>query len=268
MSERRMTAPEFIRMKERGERIVVLTAYDFPSAAIAELAGVDALLVGDSVGMVSLGYKTTLPVTMEMMLHHAGAVARAAKRALVIADMPFMSYQVDDDDAVRNAGRFLQEAGAAAVKLEGAGPTVEIVERIVAAGIPVMAHLGYTPQSVHQLGGPRAQGREEEAARKMLAGAKELQDAGAFALVLEVVPMDLAKEITAELRIPTIGIGAGPHCDGQVLVFHDVLGIYEGYTPRHAKRYAEVGELMRKAIAEYAGDVRESRFPTEEESIR
>jgi 3-methyl-2-oxobutanoate hydroxymethyltransferase len=254
-------------MKERGEKIAVLTAYDYPSALITEAAGVDAILVGDSLGMVVLGYETTLPVTMDDMLHHVKAVTRAAKRALVIADMPFMSYQIGPEDGLRNAGRFMQEGGASAVKLEGGGRTVETVARITGAGIPVMGHLGMQPQSVHQVGGYRAQGREEEAARRIMSDAKALEDAGAFAVVLEVVPMGLAKEITAALRIPTIGIGAGIHCDGQVLVLHDMLGIYEHFAPRHARRYAEIGKTMQEAIAAYADDVRSGRFPGNKESI-
>ena len=268
MPEQTITAPDFIKMKERGEKIAVLTAYDYPSALIADAAGVDAILVGDSLGMVVLGYDTTLPVTMEDMLHHVKAVTRAAKRALVIADMPFMSYQISPEEGLRNAGRFLQEAGAAAVKLEGGGPVVETVARITSAGIPVMGHLGMQPQSVHQVGGYRAQGREEEAARRMLSDAKALQDAGVFAIVLEVVPMGLAKEISDSLRVPTIGIGAGPDCDGQVLVLHDMLGFYERFAPKHARRYAEIGENMRKAISDYVEDVRTGGFPGEKESVK
>lgn len=261
--ERKTTAPEFLAKKERGEKIVVVTAYDYPSAIVAEAAGVDALLVGDSLGMVVLGYETTIPVTMDDMLHHVKAVSRASKEALVIADMPFMSYQTSPDEAVRNAGRFLQEGGAAAVKLEGGGRMAETVAKITDVGIPVMGHLGMQPQSVHQVGGYRAQGKDENAARRILADARELQDAGIFALVLEVIPADLAREVTAALRVPTIGIGAGPHCDGQVLVLHDLLGMYEHYTPRHARRYAEIGRDMRQAIARFADDVREGRFPSE-----
>jgi 3-methyl-2-oxobutanoate hydroxymethyltransferase len=254
----------FLAKKERGEKLVLLTAYDYPTAFYVDAAGVDAILVGDTLGMVVLGQATTLPVTMEQMLDRTAAVARAAKRALVIGDMPFLSYQVNDDEAVRNAGRFLKEAGAHAVKLEGGHRVAPLVRRLTEAGIPVMGHLGLTPQSVHQFGGFRLQGRGRGEAEQILADAIELEAAGAFALVLELVPAELAAAITKRLRIPTIGIGAGPACDGEIQVFHDLLGLFESLKPRHAKRYAEVGQTIQRAVAQYVVDVRAGDFPTDE----
>lgn len=250
--------------KKRGEKFAMLTAYDAPTARLFDEAGIPLLLVGDSLGMVVLGYPTTLPVTMEDMLRHTTAVARGANGALVVGDMPFMSYQASIDDAVRNAGRFLKEAGAGAVKLEGAGRVTEVVARLTSAGIPVMGHLGLTPQSVHQLGGFRVQGRSEEAAELVLSGAKDLEAAGAFSLVLEAVPSPVAAEVTANLDIPTIGIGAGPHCDGQVLVAHDLLGITTGLAPKFVKRYAGLGEEMKGAARSFAREVADGSYPGEE----
>jgi 3-methyl-2-oxobutanoate hydroxymethyltransferase len=258
---------DFPAKKQRGEKLVLLTAYDFPTAFYVDAAGVDGILVGDTLGMVVLGHETTLPVTMEQMLDRAAAVARAAKRALVIADMPFLSYQVNDDEAVRNAGRFLKEAGAHAVKLEGGHRIAGLVRRLTEAGIPVMGHLGMTPQSVHQFGGFRLQGRGREEAEQMLADAVELQAAGAFSLVLELVPAELAAAITKAITIPTIGIGAGPACDGEVQVFHDILGLFEWLKPRHTKRYAELGKLIQRAVAQYAAEVRAGHFPADENSF-
>lgn len=246
--------------------IVMVTAYDVSSARVADRAGVDAILVGDSVGMTVLGFDSTLPVTMDDMVSATRAVVRGTQHALVVGDMPFMSYQASDDDAMRNAGRLLAEGGAAAVKLEGGSSVAPLVTRMVEAGIPVMGHVGLTPQSVHRFGGHKVQGKDAQAARLLLEDCRALEAAGAFAVVLELVPAELAEEVTAALTMPTIGIGAGPGCDGQVQVFHDLLGIGD-FTPRHARRYAEIGEAMRSAIAAYAEDVRAGRFPTEDETV-
>jgi 3-methyl-2-oxobutanoate hydroxymethyltransferase len=249
------------RFKDEGRHFAVLTAYDFLSARILDEAGIPVLLVGDSLGMVMLGHPTTLPVTMEDMLVHAKAVSRGARQALLVGDMPFMSYQVSVEEAVRNAGRFIQEAAMHAVKLEGAGPVVEITRRLTEVGIPVMGHLGLTPQSVHGMGGFRVQGKTEAQAARILAGARELEEAGAFSIVLEGIPSKLAAEVTHALRIPTIGIGAGPATDGQVLVYHDMLGLTTGKAPKFVKRYADLaGEISRAATA-YAEDVRTGKFP-------
>ena len=260
------TAPSFVEQKRRGEVITVVTAYDHPSARIADEAGVDAILVGDSVGTVVLGHDSTLPVTMEDMLHHVKAVVRARPRALVIGDLPFMSYQVSDEQAVANAGRLVQEGGADAVKLEGGERVAAAVQRIVAAGIPVMGHLGLTPQSVLALGGYKVQARGEAGQEQLVREARLLEAAGCFALVLEGIPAKLGALVSRELTIPTIGIGAGVQCDGQVLVWHDLLGLYHGHTPRFVRRYAEVGDVMREAVARFVGDVRARRFPSEGES--
>ncbi len=253
--------------KERKEPIRMLTAYDYPTALALDQAGIDAILVGDSLGMVVLGYENTLPVTMEDMLHHCKAVKRGARYALLIGDMPFMSYQVSIPDAVRNAGRFLQEAGMDAVKLEGGRERLETVRAIVSAGIPVMGHLGLTPQSVHQMGGFRPQGRNFRAARAILEDALLLQEAGCFSLVLESIPTRLASLITSRLEIPTIGIGAGPGCDGQVLVTHDLLGLFDRFTPRFVKKYANLHASMVEAFTSYIEDVDRRDFPGPEHSI-
>jgi 3-methyl-2-oxobutanoate hydroxymethyltransferase len=249
------------RFKDEGRRFAVLTAYDYLSARILDEAGIPILLVGDSLGMVMLGHPTTLPVTMEDMLHHAKAVARGAHQALLVGDMPFMSYQGSIDESVKNAGRFLQEAGMHAVKLEGGGRAVEITHRLTEAGIPVMGHVGLTPQSVHQMGGFKVQGKTEVQAARILAEASALEDAGAFSIVLEGVPSKLAADITRTLRIPTIGIGAGPGTDGQVLVFHDMLGLTTGKAPKFVKRYANLAGEISSAAAAYAEDVRAGKFP-------
>lgn len=262
-----ITVPDFQRFKERCERIVVVTAYDYPTALLADQAGVDAILVGDTLAMVVLGYETTLPVTMEEMLHHVRAVTRARPRALVIADLPFLAYQTSEEEALRNAGRMLKEGGAAAVKLEGGAAMVPTVRRLVAAGIPVMGHLGMTPQSVRCTGGFRAQARQPEAARRLLEDARALEEAGAFAVVLELIPAEVAREVTRALSIPTIGIGAGPDCDGQVQVLHDLLGLWEAFQPRHARRYAHLAHTIREAIATYAVEVRTGGFPTEAQTL-
>ncbi len=245
----------------------MLTAYDYPTAMAIDKAGIDSILVGDSLGMVVLGYENTLPVTMEDMLHHARAVSRGAKSALLVGDMPFMSYQVSIEEAVRNAGRFLQRAGMDAVKLEGGRERADAVRAIVGTGIPVMGHLGLTPQSVHQLGGFRAQGKTASAAKRLLEDAKILEDAGAFSLVLESVPAQLAEYISKQISIPTIGIGAGAGCDGQVLVTHDLLGLFERFTPKFVKQYANLHEVMNKAFADYLDDVETKRFPAVEHTV-
>ncbi|MBI4571501.1 MAG: 3-methyl-2-oxobutanoate hydroxymethyltransferase [Chloroflexi bacterium] len=263
----RVTVRDLRAMKRRGEPIVMLTAYDYPSARLVDAAGADVILVGDTLGMVVLGYETTLPVTMEEMLHHVKAVTRAAPRALVVADMPIMSYHAGPEDALRNAARFLKEAGAQAVKLEGGVTVAGTVRRLVDAGIPVMGHAGLTPQSVHQFGGWKVQGKTPQGAVRLMNDALALERAGAFAVVLELVPAALARLVTKRLAIPTIGIGAGPDCDGQVQVFHDLLGLFEGFTPKHARRYADLAGAARSALAAYAADVRERRFPSEEHSF-
>jgi len=264
---KKVTTHTFRQKKERGEIISMLTAYDYPTAMAVDQAGVDSILVGDSLAMVVLGYENTLPVTMEEMLHHARAVSRGSKSALLVGDMPFMSYQVSVEDAVRNAGRFLQQGGMDAIKLEGGRERMEAVRAIVGAGIPVMGHLGLTPQSVHQLGGFRAQGKTAVAAQRLFEDAQILEDAGAFSLVLESVPARLAEHISKKISIPTIGIGAGAGCDGQVLVTHDLLGLFDRFTPKFVKKYAELHETMNKAFTDYIDDVESKRFPAVEHTV-
>ena len=265
-SRAKITAPAIVEMKRRGEVIAVVTAYDFPTARLADQAGVEILLVGDSVGTVLLGYDSTLPVTMADMLHHTAAVARAKPSAMVVGDMPFMSYQVSDEQALANAGRFVQEAGANAIKLEGGERVAGAVRRIVSAGIPVMGHLGLTPQSVLAFGGFKVQARGEAEQEQLLREARLLEAAGCFAIVLEGIPARLGAQVSRELQIPTIGIGAGAQCDGQVLVTHDMLGLYQGRTPKFVRRYAELGDATRDAYAHYVADVKARRFPGDEES--
>lgn len=262
----KLTAPAIVEMKRRGQLVTVLTAYDFPMARLADAAGAEILLVGDSLGTVVLGYETTLPVTMEDMLHHVRAVTRAKPSALVVADMPFMSYQVSVEQAVANAGRLIQEGGADAVKLEGGERVAKAVERLVEIGIPVMGHLGLTPQSVLAFGGYRVQARGEADQERLITEAKRLERSGCFAIVLEGIPSRLGAQVSRELAVPTIGIGAGPGCDGQVLVSHDLLGLYLGRTPKFVRRYAELGDDMRRAFEQYVADVRERRFPSDAES--
>lgn len=264
---KKVTTLAFRQKKERGEPITMLTAYDYPTAMAIDKAGIDSILVGDSLAMVVLGYDNTLPVTMEEMLHHARAVARGAKTALLIGDMPFMSYQVSVEEAVRNAGRFLQQGGMDAVKLEGGRDRADAVRAIVGAGIPVMGHIGLTPQSVHQLGGFRAQGKNASAAKRLMEDAQILEEAGAFSLVLESVPARLAEYISKHISIPTIGIGAGVGCDGQVLVTHDLLGLFDRFTPKFVKKYANLHEAMNKAFTEYIDDVETKRFPAPEHTV-
>ncbi len=260
----RVTIRELKDMYRRGEKIAMLTAYDYTTARIVEAAGVPIILVGDSLGNVVLGYDTTVPVTMDEMLHHIKAVVRGTQKAHIVADMPFMSYQVDPADALINAGRLMKEGRAQSVKLEGGPQVTEAVERIVQAGIPVMGHIGLTPQSVNQLGGFRVQGKTSEGAARLVQDALALQDAGVYSIVLEMVPAPLAKLITDRMTVPTIGIGAGVHCDGQVQVIHDILGL----TPplRHARRYAELGDATHGAVTEFVAEVQSRSFPNDEES--
>ncbi|MDO8963032.1 MAG: 3-methyl-2-oxobutanoate hydroxymethyltransferase [Coriobacteriia bacterium] len=265
--DRPVTTSTFRARKASSQRIVMVTAYDVSSARLVDAAGVDAILVGDSLGMTVLGHDSTLPVTMDDMLRASAAVVRGTKRALVIADMPFMSFQVSTDEALRNAGRLMSETGAGAVKLEGGAAVAGTVRRLTGAGIPVMGHVGLTPQSVHQLGGYRIQAKDAATAEQLLDDCRALQDAGAFAVVLECIPSELAALVSAELVIPTIGIGAGAGCDGEVQVFHDLLGLGGDFLPRHAKRYATVGDVVREAVASYADDVRAGVFPGEEQTV-
>ncbi len=260
--ENKITTTTLAEMKARGEKICMLTAYDYPSARLLDEAGVEIILVGDSVGNVLLGYSSTLPVTMEEMLHHTRAVARGAKRALVVGDMPFLSYQPSDSEGVLNAGRFIK-AGAEAVKVEGGASVAGRIKAMLDAGIPVMGHLGLTPQWIHQFGGYRVRAKTAEAAKSLLREAKELERLGVFSLVLEGIPWQVAKLVTENLKIPTIGIGAGPYCDGQVLVLHDMLGLSDR-VPKFVKRYANLGEEMRRAVSEFLREVKEGKFPTRE----
>jgi 3-methyl-2-oxobutanoate hydroxymethyltransferase len=264
----RKTILDIKKMKELGEKITVLTAYDYMTSSILDECGIDIILVGDSLGNVVLGYDTTLPVTMEDMMHHTKAVSRAAQNSLVIGDMPFLSYQISPELALANAGRFLQEAGAQGVKLEGGRESAEIVRKITSAGIPVMAHIGLTPQSIHQLGGFKVQGRKEDAAIKIIEDARILEEAGAFSIVLELVPEKLAQQISQNLTIPTIGIGAGIYCDGQVLVINDMLGMFDKFTPKHVKKYANLNAEIRKAVNTYITDVKNCSFPDSEHSFK
>lgn len=261
MDVKRITAPGLMEMKARGEKISMITAYGYPWAKLADEAGIDVLLVGDSLGNVVLGYENTLHVTMEDMVRHTGAVARGAKRALVVADMPFLSYQVSTEEAIRNAGRLIKEANAHAVKMEGSDHIVGTIKRLVEIGIPVMGHVGLTPQSVHQFGGYKMQGKDAENAERIRQEALALQDAGVFGIVLEAIPAALAKDITGSLAVPTIGIGAGPDCDGHVLVSHDMLGLYDGHVPSFVKQYANLWQITSDAFKEYNADVKERRYP-------
>ena len=263
----RITINQIKDMKQKGEKITMLTAYDYSTAKIVDEVGVPLILVGDSLGMVVLGYESTVPVTMEDMLHHTKAVVRGTKQTMIVGDMPFMTYHISIDDALKNATRFIQEAGAQAIKLEGGVTVAEKVKRIVECGIPVMGHIGLTPQSIHQFGGFRVQGRTPEAAVKMLKDAQALEEAGAFAVVLETVPTPLATLITQKIGIPTIGIGAGVGCDGQVQVINDILGSYTDFVPKHAKQYAKLADIMSSAITEYYNEVKAGTFPTAKQSF-
>ena len=257
MSDDNVTTATFAEMRESGEKITMLTAYDWPTARLVDSGGVDAILVGDSLSMVVQGNDTSLPITVDEMIYHTRMVARGAERAMVIADMPFMSYEVNTEEAVRNAGRYLKEGGAEAVKLEGGRSAADAIEAIVRADIPVMAHIGLTPQSVHKFGGYKVQRQEE----RLLKDAKAVQEAGAFSVVLECIPTPIATKITEELDIPTIGIGAGPECSGQVLVLNDMLGLFEKFTPKFVKQYAECGKVIKEAISDYCREVKDGEFP-------
>ncbi|MDR0549172.1 MAG: 3-methyl-2-oxobutanoate hydroxymethyltransferase [Deltaproteobacteria bacterium] len=255
------TVATFAAAKASGQKLTMLTAYDYSFARLVDSAGVDSILVGDSLGNVILGYEDTLSVTMADMIHHTKAVARAARNALVVADLPFLSYQVSVPKAVKNAGRLLKEGRAQAVKLEGGVFIAEQIKAIVEASIPVVGHIGLTPQSVNAMGGFKVQGKSEESIKRLFADAKAVQEAGAFAVVVECVPPTLMKKLTESLSIPTIGIGAGPHCDGQVLVYHDLLGLFEGFSPKFVRRYAEAGDLIKKAFSQFVAEVKAGQFP-------
>ncbi len=263
----RVTVNTIREMKPKGEKIVMLTAYDYVTAKLVDEAGVPLILVGDSLGMVVLGYESTIPVTIDVMLHHTKAVTRGARNALVVGDMPFMTYHVSAEDAMRNAARFIQEAGAQAVKLEGGVTVADKVRKIVDCGIPVMGHIGLTPQSVHQLGGLKVQAKSLEAAKKLIEDAIALEQAGVFSIVLEAVPFKLAEQVTKKVSVPTIGIGAGPYCDGQVQIINDMLGSFTDFVPKHAKQYAKLTDIMSNAITEYYNEVKSGKFPTEKHSF-
>lgn len=262
-----MTTHKIRQLKEKGKKIVMLTAYDAPTASILSKCGVEMILVGDSVGNALLGYESTIPVTLEDVIHHCAAVARASPDSLIIGDMPFMSYKVSEEQALENCARMLQEGGAEAVKIEGAGRVVSIVRSVVDAGIPVMGHIGLTPQSIFQVGGYRVQGRTIAMAEVLVEQARSLELAGAFSLVIELVPSETARMITEAVSIPTIGIGAGPHCDGQVLVLWDMLGLFEDFKPKFVKNYANIREVIRGAVSQYSDDVRKGTFPDAEHSF-
>jgi 3-methyl-2-oxobutanoate hydroxymethyltransferase len=262
----RLTIRDIQKMKSAGERIAMLTAYDATSAYLCEAAGAPILLVGDSMGMVIQGHDSTIPVTLEHIIYHSQIVVRATEKSLIVGDMPFMSYKASVEQAMNNAARLMQESGVSAVKLEGGEYIAPTIDRIVQAGIPVMAHIGLTPQSVNQFGGFRVQGKDKDTAEHLLCDAQAVQDAGAFAVVLELVPAPLAQEITERLKIPTIGIGAGQYCSGQVQVFHDLLGLYPSFGPRHAKRFADAGTVMQDALTDYVKEVQSGQFPTAENS--
>ncbi len=267
MDRKKITPVDIQAMKKERKKITMLTAYDYPLALLEDRAGIDIILVGDSVGMTVLGYQNTLPVTMDEMIHHTKAVTRGAKYALIIGDMPFMSYNTSERDAILNAGRFMKEGGADAVKLEGGVSVKEIVKALVKAGIPVMGHIGLTPQTISMLGGFKVQGKDAEGAQKIIDDALQLEDAGAFSVLLEAVPAPIAKKVTERLNVPTIGIGAGVHCDGQVLVVHDMLGLFDRFTPKFAKRYVNLSELMLKAFESYREEVSKGIFPTDQHSF-
>lgn len=266
--QKQKTILDMQAMKAKGEKITMLTAYDYPFARIMDQADIDMILVGDSVGSVVAGYENTLPVTMDEMIYHTKTVVRGTSTALVVGDMPFMSYQVNISDARQNAGRFIKEAGAQAVKLEGGVNMAETIRAIVDIDIPVMAHIGLTPQSIHRMGGYKVQGKQDEHRKQLLADSRAVEEAGAFAVVLEAIPAPLGKEISETLTIPTIGIGAGVDCDGQVLVIHDILGLCEKYSPKFVKKYADVTAIIDGAVREYIGEVKEGVFPTKEHSFK
>jgi 3-methyl-2-oxobutanoate hydroxymethyltransferase len=263
----KVTIPSLQALKERNEKIVAITAYDFPVAKIVDASGIDLILVGDSLGMVILGYDNTIPVTMEEMIHHTKPVVRAAKRALVVGDMPYFSFHLSDEESVYNASLFLKEAGAHAVKIEGASKRrLRLIEALIEAEIPVMGHVGLTPQSIHHFGKFKVKGKEVNEAEKIIQDALNLENAGVFSVVLECIPMELARLITEKLTVPTIGIGAGPYCDGQILVFHDLVGYSNGYLPKFVKKYADIHELIHRAVQRYREDVKKGKFPDDNHS--
>ena len=264
--EKRITIPEIIEKKQKGERITVLTAYDYPTAATLSEAGIDILLVGDSLAMVVQGRDSTIPVTVDEMIYHSKWVVKANKHAVVVVDMPFLSYEFSTEEAIKNAGRILKESGADAVKLEGGEEIAPTIKALLKAGIPVMGHIGLLPQSVSLIGGYKVQGRDVKGAKRLIKDAKALEEAGVFAIVLESIPLEVAKHITESSRIPTIGIGAGPFCDGQVLVTHDMLGIYKGFRPKFVKLYADLHAEMLKAVKKYISEVKEGTYPSREYS--
>jgi 3-methyl-2-oxobutanoate hydroxymethyltransferase len=266
MVKKRVTAPALTSMKKRGDKIAMLTAYDYTFALLMDQAGVDVLLVGDSLGMVVQGHDTTIPVTLEEIIYHTRPVKRAAQRAMVVADMPFLSYQINPEEAARNAGRLLKEGGADAVKLEGGCKTVPAIEKMVSAGIPVMGHVGLEPQSSKLLGGHKVQGKSVAAIERLIDDAKALEKAGAFSIVIEAIPWQAAQLITKAIKIPTIGIGAGPHCDGQVLVYADMLGLFTSFQPHFVRRFAQMGDMSVEAFEKYCNSVKNGNFPTLEES--
>jgi len=263
-----VTIHDFLKKKKEGVKITMITAYDYPFARIADEAGIDSILVGDSLGMVVQGLENTLPVTMDEMIYHTKMVTRAVKSAMVIGDMPFLSYQTGIAEAVKNAGRFLKEAGAAAVKMEGGAEIAGHIKAMTKSDIPVMAHIGLTPQSIHRMGGYKVQGKTEESAKRLLEEAHIVEDSGAFSLLLEAIPIGLGNKISEELTIPTIGIGAGPHCDGQILVLHDVIGLFERFVPKFVKQYINMKEEALKAISNYREDVKKGIFPSEDQSFK
>ncbi|MBW1922185.1 MAG: 3-methyl-2-oxobutanoate hydroxymethyltransferase [Deltaproteobacteria bacterium] len=267
MERAKVTIADFQEKKRQGRKITMMTAYDFPTASLVDQAGIDSILVGDSLGMVMLGYQSTVPVTMDEMIHHCKAVVRGAASSFIIGDMPFMSYQVSMDKAIENAGRFVKEAGCDAVKLEGGTEMAPVVKAIVDAGIPVCAHIGLTPQTATKLSGFKVQGKDAESAREMVRSAKDLEDAGAFMIVMECIPDLLAQRITRELAIPTIGIGAGKDCDGQVLVYHDLVGLFERFTPKFVKQYINLAPLVKEALTSFREEVERGAFPGPEHSF-
>lgn len=264
----KITIQDFFKKKAEGKKITMLTAYDYPFAKIVDEAGIDGIIVGDSLGMVVQGLENTLPVTMDEMIYHTKIVSRAVQNAMVIGDLPFMSYQSGVEEGIRNAGRFLKEAGATAVKIEGGAEVADHIRAMTRSDIPVMAHIGLTPQSIHRMGGYKVQGKTEESAKRLLEEAHIAEDAGAFSLLLEAIPMGLAERITKELSIPTIGIGAGPHCDGQVLVLHNVLGLFDRFLPKFAKRYTSLKDEALKAVKIYKEEIEEGVFPSKEQSFK
>lgn len=267
MERKKITPVDIQAMKKQGKKITMLTAYDYPMALLEDRAGIDIILVGDSLAMTVLGYETTVPVTMDEMIHHTKAVSRGAKHPLILGDMPFMSYNSSEREAILNAGRFMKEAGADAVKLEGGVGVKETVRAIVRAGIPVMGHIGLTPQTISMLGGFKVQGKDAQAAQKIIDDALSLEEAGAFSVLLEAVPAPIAQKVTERLTVPTIGIGAGVHCDGQVLVVHDLLGLFDRFTPKFAKKYANLSEPILKAFEAYIKEVQNGEFPTDQHSF-